>query len=105
MADVEKEELRVFAAVREHDALLEHLLENAEEDLRIVRILLNLRVDVLEHEEQEFVELLRQSVLSFTTDDEAYLRLHIASAVVVVVVHKDFNLMVTARLMEVRRWK
>lgn len=30
MADVEKEELRVFAAVREHDALLEHLLENAE---------------------------------------------------------------------------
>lgn len=105
MADVEKEELRVFAAVREHDALLEHLLENAEEDLRIVRILLNLRVDVLEHEEQEFVELLRQSVLSFTTDDEAYLRLHIASAVVVVVVHKDFNLMVTARLGEVRRWK
>lgn len=105
MADVEKEELRIFAAVREHDALLEHLLENAEEDLRIVRILLNLRVDVLEHEEQEFVELLRQSVLSFTTDDEAYLRLHIASAVVVVVVHKDFNLMVTARLMEVRRWK
>lgn len=105
MADVEKEELRIFAAVREHDALLEHLLENAEEDLRIVRILLNLRVDVLEHEEQEFVELLRQSVLSFTTDDEAYLRLHIASAVVVVVVHKDFNLMVTARLGEVRRWK
>lgn len=105
MADVEKEELRVFAAVREHDALLEHLLENAEEDLRIVRILLNLRVDVLEHEEQEFVELLRQSVLSFTTDDEAYLRLRIASAIVVVVVHKDFNLMVTARLMEVRRWK
>lgn len=105
MADVEKEELRIFAAVREHDALLEHLLENAEEDLRIVRILLNLRVDVLEHEEQEFVELLRQSVLSFTTDDEAYLRLRIASAVVVVVVHKDFNLMVTARLMEVRRWK
>lgn len=105
MADVEKEELRVFAAMREHDALLEHLLENAEEDLRIVRILLNLRVDVLEHEEQEFVELLRQSVLSFTTDDEAYLRLRIASAIVVVVVHKDFNLMVTARLMEVRRWK
>ena len=105
MADVEKEELRIFAAVREHDALLEHLLENAEEDLRIVRILLNLRVDVLEHEEQEFVELFRHSVLSFTTDDEAYLRLHIASAVVVVVVHKDFNLMVTARLGEVRRWK
>lgn len=105
MADVEKEELRIFAAVREHDALLEHLLENAEEDLRIVRILLNLRVDVLEHEEQEFVELFRQSVLSFTTDDEAYLRLRIASAIVVVVVHKDFNLMVTARLMEVRRWK
>lgn len=105
MADVEKEELRVFAAVCEHDALLEHLLENTEEDLRIVCILLNLRVDVLKHEEQEFVELLRQSVLSLTADDETYLGLRIAVAFVVVVVHKDFNLMITARLGKVRRWK
>ena len=49
MADVEKEELRVFAAVGQHDRLLEHLLEDAEENLRIVLILLDLRVDVVEH--------------------------------------------------------
>ena len=68
MADVEKEELRVFTAVSQHDRLLEHLLEDAEENLRIVLILLDLRVDVVKHQQQQLVQLLRQSVLEITNE-------------------------------------
>lgn len=92
MADVEKEELRVFAAVSQHDRLLEHLLEDAEENLRIVLILLDLRVDVVKHQQQQLVQLLRQSVLEITNVYGNHLHLLIAGALLVVVVHDDLHL-------------
>lgn len=57
MADIEKEELRVFAAVSQHNRLFEHLLEDTEENLRIVLILLDLRINIVEHQQQQLVQL------------------------------------------------
>ena len=53
-AHVEDEELRVFAAVREHDELLEGFLEDAEEHLAVFERL-HLLFEVFEEDEHDLV--------------------------------------------------
>lgn len=59
MADEEQQELRVFAAVRQHDALLESLLQDAEQNPRVLDTLQRLAIQVVERDVEQLVQFLR----------------------------------------------
>ena len=62
-AHVEEEELRVFAAVGEHDELLEGFLEDAEKHFAVFGRF-HLLFEIFEENQHDFVHFIRQRVLA-----------------------------------------